>query len=105
MINGKLNVPDFAAIPPLLEELKNFKSQENLLEHVKPLQMSVYYIQYISYYTQVNEIEKAYSILDESIAWFEKNDHLVSEYFKIIFYDSVFLVYFIKGEYKNAFLG
>jgi tetratricopeptide (TPR) repeat protein len=41
MINGKLNVPDFAAIPPLLEELKNFKSQENLLEHVKPLQMSV----------------------------------------------------------------
>jgi hypothetical protein len=102
IINGKLNTCDYAAIPPLLDELKNFKTDGNLLEHIKPLQMSVYYIQYLSYYTQTYDIQKAYDMLDESILWFEENEHLVSDYFKIVFYDSVFLVYFMKDEYKKC---
>ncbi|MFZ9847832.1 MAG: hypothetical protein ACO3EE_06720 [Flavobacteriales bacterium] len=42
MINGKLNTCHYDDIPSLLEELKNFQSNENLLEHIKPLQLSVY---------------------------------------------------------------
>jgi len=102
IINGKFNTGEYDAIPPLLQELREFKSQENLLEHIAPLQFSVYYIQSINYHLQTNQCDKASVYVEESIAWFEENNHEVSDYFKIIFYDSIFSYYFLKGEYKKC---
>jgi hypothetical protein len=102
IINGKLNTADYHDIPPLLEELKSFQCNENLLEHVKPLQMSVYHIQSHVCFAQTNQLDKAAALLDESILWFEENDNLVSDYFKIIFYDAVFMIHFLKGDYKKC---
>ncbi len=102
LINVKINVSDYNAIPPLLKELKNFKSAENLCEHIEPLQRSTYYIHSLTYFCQTNQFEKAEDILEEAILWFEANDKLISDYFKIIFYDMVFLVYFTQGELKKC---
>lgn len=102
LINGKFNTSEYDAIPPLLKELKEYESNENLLEHVAPLQFSVYYIQLINYHLQTHQTEKVYEHLDESINWFNNNEHEVSDYFKIVFYDSVFSCYFLKGEFKKC---
>ncbi len=102
VVNAKLIINDFEPIPALLEELKNYESEETLFEHIEPLKTSTYYIQYFTYLTKTNQIDKAYSLIEESSKWFEMNENSISDYFKILFYNCIFLVYFLKGEFRKC---